>query len=233
MGMATKTTILAAGLLCGMGSVQAEEAVQATEDSGLGLGLAVKASTLGTGFEIGKSLTEKLNVRVGMNSFSQDDDQTIDDVAYQAELDFQSTALYLDYHPFAGTFHLTLGYVNSSNELRATAQPAVPVDVGDVTYQPGDIGQLDAKVAFGSGPYLGLGWGNVPASGFGFSLELGVLQSGAPEASLAASNLNPTFTQTDIDLLNSELRKEEANIQADLDEYELFPVIALGISYGF
>jgi len=229
--------VIVTGLLAAMGSVQAEDegSSQAEDDSGLGLGLAIKGSTLGNGFEIGKSLNENFNVRLGLSSLSQSDNQTIDDVEYDTELDFSSTALYLDYHPFKGTFHLTLGYINSANALNATAQPAIPVEIGTVIYQPGDIGQLDATIDFKSGPYLGFGWGNVPASGFGFSLELGILQSGAPKASLVASNLSAAITsnQAAMDSLNTALRKEEANMQADLNEFELFPVIAAGISYGF
>ena len=225
------TSIIAAAMLCGVSSAHAD-------DDGMGLGLAIKASTLGTGIEIGKSVTDSLNVRLGYNAFKRDDDQTIDDIDYQAELDFSSTALYLDWHPFEGTFHLTLGYINSSNALNASATPSTgldPVEIGDRLYNPSDIGQLDSTVKFGSGPYAGLGWGNVPASGFGFSLELGVLQSGAPEASLGYSNLDPTVfvTQADIDLLDAEIAKEEANMQKELDEFELYPVLALGISYGF
>lgn len=224
MKMRTINTILAAGLICGMGSVQAEE-------DGLGIGVGARYSTLGAGIEIGKSLNDNFGVRLGLNKYSQSDSQTIDDVDYDADLDLSSMALLLDWHPFGGSFHLTGGYLNSSNELTASATPSGDVTIGDntVNVTAGEL-VLDGSVKLGSGPYVGLGWGNVPASGFGFVFEAGVVQMGVPDVSLKVTDNTPGQS---LSIVQADIDKEIANMEDDLDQFDMYPVVALGISYGF
>ena len=88
---------------------------------------------------------------------------------------------------------------------------------------------LDGNIQIGSGLFVGLGFGNVPKKGFGLVLEAGIIQSGAPDISLDVSGdetLVATIDQADIDA-------EIAAMQDDLEEFDLFPVIAVGFSYGF
>lgn len=210
------TMTAAAAVMLGASSMAAAE-----------VGIGVKASTLGAGIELGTPLTDSLVGRVALNTYSKSDDQTIDDIDYSADLDLRSTALFLDWHPFTGTFHLTAGYLFSNNELSASATPASSVEIGGQTYDPSDIGKIDATVSLGSGPYVGLGWGNIPASGFGFTFELGAVQMGTPDVDLDIEDPNGVIAA------NNDIEKERANMEDDLDEFELYPVVSLGLSYGF
>jgi hypothetical protein len=213
--------VVVAGLLAGMGSVQAE-------DSGLGIGVGARYSTLGAGIELGKAITDNFSVRLGLNKYSTSDTQTIDNVDYDADLELQSTALLLDWHPFAGSFHLTAGYLNSGNKLTASATPDGDITIGGNT-QTVSAGELilNSDIKLGSGPYLGLGWGNVPASGFGFVFEAGVVQMGTPDVELVLSGSRASdFDTTDV---NDEI----ANMKDDLNQFDTYPVVAIGISYGF
>ena len=223
----TINTIIAAGLLCTVGSVQAE-------DEGTGFGLGVKGSTLGYGVEIGKSLTDSLNLRVGHNQMSQSEDQSIDGIDYNTDVNLSSNALYLDWHPFETSFHLTAGYVSSANEINVLAKTplASTVTIGGSTYTAAEVGQLDGTISLGSGPYVGFGWGDVPATGFGFIFEVGAMSMGTPEVDLTAT-VNPALPQAAKDAIYAEVAVEEASAQDDLDQYEIYPVVALGISYGF
>lgn len=216
------TMAVAAGLLVATGSVQAV-------DDGLGIGVGVRASTLGAGIELGKSLNNNFSVRLGVNDYSRSETQSIDNIDYSADLELSSTALMLDWHPFGGSFHLTAGYVDSGNELRGRATPVGPVDIGGLIYTPTTFGELvlDVGVDMGSGPYLGFGWGNVPASGFGFVFEVGVVDMGTPDVSLVPSGPLGVLIPPIV------LSQEIANIQDDLNEFDIYPVVALGISYGF
>ncbi len=205
--------VIAAALMAAMGGVQAED---------LGVGVGVRAGLLGAGVEVAKSINENIAVRLGVNSFSQSADQDIDGTRYDAEMDFSSTALMVDWFPFAGSFHLTAGYLSSANELSGSATPAVGTDIGGYTTVGGE--KMTTTVELGSGPYFGLGWGNVPAKGFGISLEAGVVQMGTPDVSL-------TVTGTPVP--QSNIDQEVDNMTKDLDGFELYPVVALGVSYGF
>ncbi|MEN8170159.1 MAG: hypothetical protein ABFS08_08055 [Pseudomonadota bacterium] len=86
---------------------------------------------------------------------------------------------------------------------------------------------LNGSVKLGSGPYVGLGWGNVPASGFGFVFEAGVVQMGVPDVSLVLTGADAAAVNT------TDIDQEIANMKNDLDQFDTNPVIALGISYGF
>ncbi len=191
------------------------------------LGIGVKASTLGAGVELGVSLSDRFVLRGALNKYSKGDNQTIDGIDYTADLDLNSTSLFLDWHPLKGTFHLTAGYLMSSNQLSASATPSQAVVIGDNTYQPSDVGRIDALVDLGSGPYVGLGWGNLPAKGLGFSVELGVVQMGAPDADLSIDDPNGFIAA------NNDIEKERANIENDLDQFDTYPVVSVGLSYGF
>ena len=201
------------------------------DKEGAGLGIGLRYSTLGGGVEIGKSLGKHFGVRLGLNSFSENATEEIDGIQYDAVLDLSSTSLMLDWYPFAGSIHFTAGYVNSDNELIGRATPTGSVDIGGEVVVPVTAGDLvlDGNIQIGSGPFFGLGFGNVPRKGFGLALEAGVIQSGAPDITLAVSGdpgLIAAIDQGDIDA-------EVAAMQDDLEEFDLFPVIALGFSYGF
>ena len=203
----------------------------AADKDGAGLGIGLRYSTLGGGVVIGKSLGKNFSVRVGLNSFSEGATEEIDGIQYDADLDLSSTSLMFDWYPFGGSFHFTAGYVNSDNELIGQATPTGSVNIGGEIVVPVTAGDLvlDGNIQIGSGPFVGLGFGNVPEKGFGLVLEAGVIRSGAPDISLEVSGdamLIAAIDQADIDA-------EIAAMQGDLEEFDIFPVIAVGFSYGF
>jgi hypothetical protein len=191
-------------------------------------GIGVKAGTLGAGVELGMSLTDSINARIGLNSYTRSESRTEDGVDYDGDLKLNSTALLLDWHPFTGTFKVSAGYVFNSNELEMNGQlnDADTYDIGGTSYTGAQLGKLTGSVDMGSGPYVGFGWGNLPAKGLGFTFEVGVFQQGAPSVSLAATD--PFNLVSDADL-----QAEEKNLEDDLSEFEVFPVVSLGLSYGF
>ncbi len=194
----------------------------------MGLGLGVKAGTLGLGAEITKSFTETLNGRVGFNSYKFTTSGKEGDVDYDIDMKWQSTALLLDWHPGGGSFRLTAGYMLNGNKLEMTAKPTSNYTIGDQTYTLAQVGTLTGTVDMDNGPYVGLGWGNAGTKGFGFSFELGAIYQGSPKV-----NLNATGTLATDANFQTELTKEEKKAQDSLDSFKWYPQIALGLSYGF
>lgn len=192
------------------------------------MGVGVKAGTLGYGAEFTYGINDSFNARLGLNTYSFDDTDTQDDIEYDMDMDWQSTGAYLDWHPFQGSFRLTVGYILNKNEIGMKATPSGTYDIGGTTYTDAEIGNLTGAVDFGNGLFYGLGWGNAgDGKGLGFILELGVLQQ-APDLSLAASGpiaSDPTFQQ--------DLSREQKDAQDDLDDFDQYPVISLGLSYSF
>lgn len=172
-------------------------------------------------------LSERINLRLGINSYTYSYDDTIDDVRYDIDLELKSGALILDWHPFAGGFRLSAGMLSNKNGVDLKATPTANVTIGGNTYPAAAVGTLDGDVSFKkSAPYVGLGWGNavVGNTGLGFSVEIGALFQGSPDVKLSSSN--GLVSQAD---LNQEARE----IEDDLKNLKVYPVISVGLSYTF
>lgn len=204
--MRNKLIALATGIMMlGMGT------------SAQAIGVGVKAGLLGFGAELGYQATDHMVIRGAINKFKLSADQTISGNDATVDLDLSSTALFLDFSPFSeGSLHLTVGYVFNDSKLTGTSTIS---DFGGNTYPAQTV---STTVDFGSGPYLGIGWGNVAASGIGLTFELGVLQSGAPKVNLSAPGVDP-----------NDVAAEEKQMQDDLNQYDIYPVVSAGISIGF
>lgn len=202
----------------------------AQADAGLGLG--VKAGTLGLGAEITKSFTETINGRVGFNSYKFTTSGKEGDVDYDIDMKWQSTALLLDWHPGGGSFRLTAGYMLNGNKLDMKAKPTGTYDIGGTPYDASEIASLTGSVTFSNGPYVGLGWGNAGKAGFGFSVELGAVYQGAPDVTLSSQCSASALVCND-STLAEDLAREQQKAKDSLDSFKWYPQIAIGISYGF
>ncbi len=197
-------------------------------------------------------LSKRFTLRAQVQSFDHDFDRAYAGNDYAAELSLSSAALLADWH-VAGPFRLTVGAVANDNELGARAGTQA-LQIGSGVYDA----DLAARVAFDSPvPYLGFGWstGRV-RSGLGVTVDLGVLLQGQPAVSAsgevrtvlggapvscgmsvgedgtaAVSGASPAC---DLLLdLPSDVMEEHRQLTADLDEYELYPVVAFGLIWRF
>lgn len=195
-----------------------------------GFGLGVKAGTLGLGVEGTVGLSERFNLRVGANSYSYKYDETASGVRYDADLDLQSAALLLDWHPFAGTFRMTAGLMHNKNAVHLLATPTEDQTIGDTTYTPAQIGTLSGDVTFKkSVPYAGIGWGNAARRGrFGMSFEIGAMFQDKPEVTLRGDG-----GAAGSGAFEDDLRREEQEAEADLEDFDVYPVVSLGFSFRF
>ncbi|HKJ75725.1 MAG TPA: hypothetical protein VKA64_00820 [Gammaproteobacteria bacterium] len=231
--MRNKSVILATvlGAAAWTGSAQAADVAPANE----GWAAGARVSTLGLGVEVVKGFTPKWNARVGFNTYSYDDDRTENGIDYDAELDLQSVNAFLDFHPMENPFRLSIGYLFSSNELDMEANgDGSNVDIGNATVPLAASDQLNGDVDLGSGGYIGIGWGDTGLQkGWSVSAEAGVVFQGTPDVDLSASqSLRTKITNAGLDA-DAELQREEDELEDDLDEFDRYPVIAVGVTYGF
>ena len=197
-----------------------------------GIGVGAKVGTLGFGLEITKGFTPSINGRIGFNSFGFDASGTESDIDYDADLNMESVAALVDWHPFSGGFRATAGLLLNNNKLEMTAKSAVSYDIGGTTYTPAEIGTFGGTVDFNDvAPYVGIGWGNAVEKGqrLTFAVDVGVLMQGSPNVDFTASG---GTLSTDPTLL-ADLATEEAQLEDDLNDYDLFPVISLGLAFQF
>jgi hypothetical protein len=195
-----------------------------------GIAVELKAGTLGGGAEVNYAISPMFTVGVGINKYSASTTDTADNIKYDVDLDLQSIALLANFHPFSGTFRLTAGAMLNSNELKMKAKPNGSYDIGGMTYTPAEVGTLKATVDFNSfAPYAGFGWGKSASSGFGFTLDVGVLFQGSPNVSLKAKG----GTLSGDPAFQADLKQEESNAEDDIKGFTMYPVASLGINYRF
>lgn len=235
-------TTFAAGLALAASNVQAE----------VPLALDVHAGTLGGGVGLTIGVREKLNVRIGGSFFSYstetegEDDNPNDGVGsleYDGDLDLSNGHILADWHPFSGGFRLSGGLLLNGNEFSAAAQcNQNQCEVGDQTFEDDDLGRITAATDFDSvAPYLGIGWGNAVAAGspWGFQAELGVVFQGEANIQLnqeggCQGTVGTVQGQAACRAqVRAELDREQNEINDDLDEFDIYPLLSIGISYRF
>ena len=193
------------------------------------ISMALKASTLGVGLEAQKTFTDSFGGRIGINYFTYDYDGTKDDIDYNLDLNLLSVSALLDWHPFQGSFRISGGALYNGNDIDMDGKTAATYQIGDTTYTSADIGNLTGNVDFNDvAPYLGVGWDTTfgKSRKFGFLLELGAIYQGTPKVDLSTSVAASQALQND-------LQAEEDSLQEDLDNFEYYPVLAVGLNYRY
>jgi hypothetical protein len=222
--MILKRTLVICAAVCGVALTSAAHSQEGRWSVGL------TGGTLGVGPEVSFRPHTHFGVRANAGFLSVSRDEDIDEIEYEGDVELNSFGAMLDWYPTGGGFRVSLGGRINNNEIELAGAPASSVTVGDTTYTPQQIGTLSGKVAGDDfTPTLSVGYGGQLARGFTVGVELGVMWQGEPKIDdLRATGLlasNPQF-QADIDA-------EEQQIEDDLDDYELWPVLQIEFLYRF
>lgn len=194
-----------------------------------GVGLGVKAGTLGAGVELSASLIENTRIRGGFNYLIFSFDSTISDINYDFENDFNSLSLLLDWHPFGSSFFLSGGVYFNNNSISVDGT----VDGNIIASEISRLVSLSGDVEFQPvAPYAGLGWrSNNAETGWGIALDMGVLFQGAPD--VTNLRLNAPIDVSGIADLQSFLAEQEEEIEDELSWFQYYPVVSLMLTYNF
>jgi hypothetical protein len=203
--------------------------------------LGAKAGTLGAGAELTVGLSRQLNTRLGINGFNYSERREASDIEYDGEASLRTATALLDWHPGGRGFRLTGGLVYNDTEVTGSSLPPASgfYDLGGVPVPVSILGTLDAKAEFDPVvPYAGIGWGNAVAEGkkVGFFFDLGVIFQGEADVELtpnlpAGSPINTTpGAREALEIL---LSREEADQEDEASDYDLYPVVAIGLTYRF
>lgn len=204
--------------------------------------LGAKAGTLGAGAELTIGLSPQVNVRLGVNGYNyRDEGREVSDIEYDAEANLRTATALFDWHPGGRGFRLTAGAVYNDTSVEGHSLPPASglYDIGGVPVPVALVGTLDAKADFDPVvPYAGLGWGNAVAANkkLGFFIDLGVVFQGKADVRLtpnipANSPINTTpGAREALDIL---LRREEQDLEDEVADYDLYPVLAIGVTYRF
>ena len=204
--------------------------------------LGAKAGTLGVGAELTVGLSPQANVRLGVNGYNyRDEGREVSDIVYDAEANLRTATALLDWHPGGRGFRLTAGVVYNDTSVEGSSLPPASgvYDIGGVPVPVNLVGTLDAEADFNPvAPYAGLGWGNAVSYNkkVGFFVDLGVVFQGKADVTLtpiipANSPINTTPGAREI--LDVLLRREEQDLEDEVADYDLYPVVAIGLTYRF
>lgn len=191
--------------------------------------VGVRASTLGIGGEATYRLSPSLALRGGYNGLSFTRTEDIEGIRYDVNPSLSNGTAFLDLHPFQSAFRLSGGVVYNKNFVAITAMPTQPIEIGDRTYQPSEIGHLDGRIDVKKkySPYAGLGF---EGSGrVAVTFDLGVVFHGTPQTTLTGTTPLTGAEKTQFDV---EVAKERDEIQASIDDQswaKYWPVLAFGL----
>jgi hypothetical protein len=199
----------------------------------MGLGVTARVGTLGIGLDVAKSFTPQIDGRLGFNFGSIGYNRTDSGISYDSTLNLSSIQLFGDYYPFGSGFRVTGGLLAQNNRFSVTSKPSSggTYTIDNQSFSANDVGNLtgEFKYANSIAPYLGIGFGKPSNEGFGFNADLGVMFTGAPKVTLNASN--QTFNNNPI--TRAQIDNQVRQTENDLKGFNVYPVLSVGVSYGF
>jgi len=211
-------------------AVAAASPVLAQDATGPVVTAAVTGGTLGIGPEAGVRFSKTFGVRANATFLGADASVDSDGIDYDGSLKLRSAGIMADVYPFGGSFRISGGARVNGNKARVVATPNEPTEIGDITYTPAQIGTLTGRaVTKDFAPALTLGYGGSMRSGFVFGIEAGALFQGKVRirdfvASGTLAN-NPTF--------QAELAQQRADLQDDVNDYKVYPIVQISLGYRF
>lgn len=190
------------------------------------VGVALQIGTYGAGADVAFGIHRHVAIRGSFRTLDVDDSFDEGGIEYDGTVDIGGLGLFVDVMPTGGAFRLTAGLVDNANEIRLDATPTTPQEIGGTVYDPAEIGVLRGRVEFDDqAPYLGLGFGNVArGKRFGFVLDAGFVFQGSGDVGLTSST----------GLVSAaDLEQEIREIEDDLSDYDLWPVLSFGVAFRF
>jgi hypothetical protein len=182
-----------------------------------------------------RNLNSYFDLVLGYSTLDYDDTFSDDDGnSFSASATIEAPRIGLQFFPL-GFLNMEVGLVMGAPDIGIEVRPNEndTFDIGDNTYQASDIGYLTGDVAFenDTAPYVLFGIGRNVGGGLGLSLSAGVIQYGAPNANLSTQECQLGFLECAALIADVEL--EERDVNNDLDEFELWPFLRVGLTYSF
>lgn len=199
-------------------------------DDRMRISAAITAGTLGIGPEVGLRINDHFGVRANAGWLAVSGDVEPDDVSYNGRLNLESYGVMLDLHPFGGSFRVSAGARINKNRGRVDATPSDDVTIGDEDFTPAQVGTLRGRAEVKDlAPAVTIGWGGSRRKGFFFGADIGVLFQG----SVRIRNFTSTGTLAGDPDFQAALERERADLQDDVDDYKIYPILQTSIGWRF
>ncbi len=196
-----------------------------------GIAVTPNLGLSGLGVDVTYRLSSRFNLRAGgtLPSTPELKDAKIGDVKYDLKPKLGGLNAFVDWHPFAGGFHVSGGMMTLRDSWTLEAVPLSTYKLNGVTYAAREVGTLSGEIRFGNtlAPALLVGFGNAvrPGRRMRVVFDAGLAYVGKQDFILDASGPlagDATFRHD----LEAERRNQSA-------EHSLLPVVKLGLAYRF
>jgi len=198
----------------------------------VGIGAAAKAGTTGLGVDLTVPLIPNwVNLRAGYNWGDLRPSTTQGGIKYKGDIHLETVPILLDIHPFNGHFRITGGVFHNRNEMDLSSTVDASTFIGNAPV--GSTATVNANISWSKdfAPYLGIGYGNAASADsldlpvdIGFALDVGFFYQEGPDV---------VVTESTGTVSAANLAAEAVQIEEDMSEFKLFPVITLGIYLRF
>ena len=188
--------------------------------------------TMGGAIEGQVKVNDLFQFRAGANYLTFDETIDVDQISYDGDLDFSGFGAFIDVHPFGGSFFVTGGAYAGDKSIDLLATSDVSVEIGGLTFTPAEYGRLEGDVAFDNvAPFVGAGFDTTfqGDGNWGFHILAGAALFGSSDVTLEAVG----GTLSNDPILQAELAREIQDIEDEIEDYELWPVVQIGLSYRF
>jgi hypothetical protein len=217
-------SVLAAALIPSIG--MAQEASAPSPD----ITLAVSGGSLGIGPEVGFRPVSTFGLRASASFLGLSHNVDVNDINYDGDLKLQSYGANVDLYPFQSAFRLSAGFRVDRNKIDLTATPTRSVTIGSTIYTPEQIGTIKGEIrAKKLAPTITVGLAKNRARGFAWSLDAGVMLHGRPKT----RRLVTTGQLATNPLFQNDFARERAEIDDEVDNYKVYPIVQLAVGYAF
>ncbi|MGB0893715.1 MAG: hypothetical protein ACPGUD_04850 [Parashewanella sp.] len=198
--------------------------------------IGIKGGATGAGIEYITNVSDQINIRLGVNGFNYDKEFEKNGINYDGRIELRSASLAFDYHPWNSGFRLSIGAYYNGNKVNANAKAINGEFIfnGDV-YKVEDVGSATGDIDFNEfAPYLSIGWASAPLqdAGWAFTAEAGAFYHGKPEIQFNVT-CGAKLSTAQCSRLIGDIRVEQDKLQQDINDYEWFPVVTIGLQYKF
>jgi hypothetical protein len=197
------------------------------------VGIGVRAGTLGIGGEAAIALGSHLAVRGGIGTTKLSYDGTFDNKTWHVDTPPSIWTAGIDLFPGGGGFHLSGGLLNRKGFDFAYSQTGSQT-VGNTTYNGTVNIAGDMTNEHETAPYVGLGFGRVAKTGFGFSLDLGAAQMGDAHIAITSKSCTTTAPGGCPSSFNNDVETERQKVEDDIGGFlKWHPILSIGLHIGF
>ena len=188
--------------------------------------------TTGGHVQLQYRLSDNIQFRGEANYLKFEDDFTVSGIDFDAEPDFSGVGAFVDYHPFGNAWFISAGaYLGTSKiDLEHTSDQTFMfrgMALSRIHY-----GDITGKTEFNDiAPFVGFGWDSTFANDghWGFEALLGATWYGSGDVSLQSSG----GMYSDDPMVQMELASLRDDISEEIEDYEIYPVARIGITYRF